>query len=186
MQPKRESSAFKTNIGAILYYFQTELLDTNNDNKVEEEEEEELVSNAPAPDSNQLVRRGALLPPKMDDPMDPVIDPGGPNAIPPPTGSPSTSGNISGMGGNSDVDNEYANMEAKDNFDPSLSGCGGNALGVLNRGLNGGYPPRRSSVVVIPPMQVCPGDLLVYSKVLTHRGNLGKISHCKLFSQALN
>ena len=31
--------------------------------------------------------------------------------------------------------------------------------------------PRRSSVVVIPPMQVCPGDLLVYSKALTHRGN---------------
>ena len=31
--------------------------------------------------------------------------------------------------------------------------------------------PRRSSVVVIPPMQVCPGDLLVYSKALTQRGN---------------
>ena len=30
-------------------------------------------------------------------------------------------------------------------------------------------PIRRSSVVVIPPMQVCPGDLLVYSKALTHR-----------------
>lgn len=40
-------------------------------------------------------------------------------------------------------------------------------------------PPRRSSVVVIPPMQVCPGDLLVYSKALTHRGNLQgmQISH---------
>ncbi|KAL1435811.1 hypothetical protein MTO96_010589 [Rhipicephalus appendiculatus] len=31
---------------------------------------------------------------------------------------------------------------------------------------------RRSSIVVIPPMQICPGDLLVYSKVLTHRNNL--------------
>ncbi|KAK4324908.1 hypothetical protein Pmani_004494 [Petrolisthes manimaculis] len=31
---------------------------------------------------------------------------------------------------------------------------------------------RRSSIVVIPPMQVCPGDLLVYSKVLTQRTNL--------------
>ena len=27
-------------------------------------------------------------------------------------------------------------------------------------------------MVVIPPMQVCPGDLLVYSKALTHRGNI--------------
>jgi hypothetical protein len=26
--------------------------------------------------------------------------------------------------------------------------------------------------VVIPPMQICPGDLLVYSKVLTHRNNV--------------
>ena len=31
---------------------------------------------------------------------------------------------------------------------------------------------RRSSVVVIPPMQICPGDLLVYSKVLTQRANM--------------
>lgn len=31
---------------------------------------------------------------------------------------------------------------------------------------------RRSSIVVIPPMQICPGDLLVYSKVLTQRNNL--------------
>ncbi|XP_064473080.1 uncharacterized protein LOC135387849 [Ornithodoros turicata] len=31
---------------------------------------------------------------------------------------------------------------------------------------------RRSSIVVIPPMQICPGDLLVYSKVLTHRNTL--------------
>lgn len=34
---------------------------------------------------------------------------------------------------------------------------------------------RRSSVVVIPPMQVCPGDLLVYSKALTHGGNISGI-----------
>ena len=32
---------------------------------------------------------------------------------------------------------------------------------------------RRSSVVVIPPIQVCPGDLLVYSKASTHGGNIG-------------
>ncbi|XP_046406302.1 uncharacterized protein LOC124171204 [Ischnura elegans] len=31
---------------------------------------------------------------------------------------------------------------------------------------------RRSSIVVIPPMQICPGDLLVYSKVLTQRNDL--------------
>ncbi|CAM1332573.1 PLEKHG7 (predicted) [Pycnogonum litorale] len=31
---------------------------------------------------------------------------------------------------------------------------------------------RRSSIVVIPPMQICPGDLLVYSKVLSQRNNL--------------
>lgn len=31
---------------------------------------------------------------------------------------------------------------------------------------------RRNSIVVIPPMQICPGDLLVYSKVLTQRNNL--------------
>ena len=53
-----------------------------------------------------------------------------------------------------------------------------------NAGVNGPNnmkfpPPRRSSVVVIPPMQVCPGDLLVYSKALTHRGNLqGRGKYC--------
>ena len=31
---------------------------------------------------------------------------------------------------------------------------------------------RRSSVAVIPPMQICPGDLLVYSKVLSQRSNM--------------
>lgn len=31
---------------------------------------------------------------------------------------------------------------------------------------------RRSSVVVIPPMQICPGDLLVYSKVLSQRSTM--------------
>ena len=40
--------------------------------------------------------------------------------------------------------------------------------------------PRRSSVVVIPPMQVCPGDLLVYSKALTHRGNFPGTLCCRL------
>lgn len=28
---------------------------------------------------------------------------------------------------------------------------------------------RRSSIVVIPPMQICPGDLLVYSKVINSK-----------------
>ncbi|XP_043216484.1 pleckstrin homology domain-containing family G member 5-like isoform X2 [Amphibalanus amphitrite] len=37
---------------------------------------------------------------------------------------------------------------------------------------NGTARNRRSSMVVIPPMQICPGDLLVYSKVLTQRSNL--------------
>jgi hypothetical protein len=31
---------------------------------------------------------------------------------------------------------------------------------------------RRSSIVVIPPMQICPGDLLVYSQVLNNKSNL--------------
>ncbi|GFS45430.1 hypothetical protein NPIL_539352 [Nephila pilipes] len=31
---------------------------------------------------------------------------------------------------------------------------------------------RRNSIVVIPPMQICPGDLLVYSKVLSQRNTL--------------
>ncbi|XP_035716277.1 uncharacterized protein LOC110860427 [Folsomia candida] len=31
---------------------------------------------------------------------------------------------------------------------------------------------RRSSIVVIPPMQICPGDLLVYGKVLSQRKSL--------------
>ena len=31
---------------------------------------------------------------------------------------------------------------------------------------------RRSSIVVIPPMQICPGDLLVYSQVLNNKNNL--------------
>ena len=46
--------------------------------------------------------------------------------------------------------------------------------------LSGQHPrqfPRRSSVVVIPPMQVCPGDLLVYSKALTQRGNFPGTNH---------
>jgi hypothetical protein len=38
---------------------------------------------------------------------------------------------------------------------------------------------RRSSIVVIPPMQICPGDLLVYSKVLTHRNNLLGKCNCE-------
>ncbi|ODN04132.1 hypothetical protein Ocin01_02541 [Orchesella cincta] len=31
---------------------------------------------------------------------------------------------------------------------------------------------RRSSIVVIPPMQICPGDLLVYGKCLSQRKSL--------------
>ncbi|KAI2800404.1 prolactin receptor [Blomia tropicalis] len=44
----------------------------------------------------------------------------------------------------------------------SSSGSGSNHLGVGVTSTRGNR--RRSSVVVIPPMQICPGDLLVYSK----------------------
>ena len=29
-----------------------------------------------------------------------------------------------------------------------------------------------ASIVVIPPMQICPGDLLIYSRVLTHKSSI--------------
>lgn len=62
------------------------------------------------------------------------------------------------------------------------SGSGGsstsNYLGVNHGSRN----RRRSSVVVIPPMQICPGDLLVYSKVLSQRSNMiGKCSKIKIY-----
>ena len=68
-------------------------------------------------------------------------------------------------------------MEATDDNTDELSqenlemSCNGD--GLIGQGSPNAraFPPRRSSVVVIPPMQVCPGDLLVYSKALTHRGN---------------
>lgn len=52
----------------------------------------------------------------------------------------------------------------------SSSGSGSNHLGVGVTSTRGNR--RRSSVVVIPPMQICPGDLLVYSKVLSQRSNM--------------
>ncbi len=117
-----------------------------NHSKVEEEEE---VSNDNGPDSTQLVRRGALVPPKMDDPMEPVTDPGG----------PSGSGiEPSGQGQGVDAGEDYAH-EGMDEFDSSggllgPSGAAGSLVGGHDRLGTSGFPPRRSSVVVIPPMQV--------------------------------
>ena len=59
-----------------------------------------------------------------------------------------------------------------------------NATGA--RGAGRPVPLRRSSVVVIPPMQVCPGDLLVYSKALTHGGNFTGISTQHTVQQYIN
>lgn len=41
---------------------------------------------------------------------------------------------------------------------------------------------RRSSIVVIPPMQICPGDLLVYGKCLSQRKSLLGTSFTLTFS----
>jgi hypothetical protein len=48
---------------------------------------------------------------------------------------------------------------------------GGGSCGSGSSG-NSRTQQRRSSFVVIPPMQICPGDLLVYSKVLTQRNSV--------------
>ena len=103
--------------------------------KPKEEPEE---TNAKGPDSTQLVRRGALVPPKIEDENEDEPDP-----------------------------NDLNCEEISENPDshstvPLPIGPGSSQSRNF---------PRRSSVVVIPPMQVCPGDLLVYSKALTHRGN---------------
>ena len=100
------------------------------------------------PDTTQLVRRGALVPPKIDDPMEPDDD-------------------------DEDLQDEALD-EAGYELDSVQSAESASAAGVNISELSGQQSrqfPRRSSVVVIPPMQVCPGDLLVYSKALTHRGN---------------
>lgn len=52
------------------------------------------------------------------------------------------------------------------------SGSGGSATSNYLGVNHGSRNRRRSSVVVIPPMQICPGDLLVYSKVLSQRSNM--------------
>ena len=44
------------------------------------------------------------------------------------------------------------------------SSCSSYSLGSRQDDLN-------SSVAVIPPMQICPGDLLVYSRVLAHKAS---------------
>ena len=49
--------------------------------------------------------------------------------------------------------------------------CLGGSCGSGSSG-NSRTQQRRSSFVVIPPMQICPGDLLVYSKVLTQRNSV--------------
>ena len=93
-----------------------------------------------------MARRGALVPPKIDDPMEPADDPLDSEDI---LGGPGVEGGHC--------------CEATSNGDYVI-----NTSSPTSRT----FPaPRRSSVVVIPPMQVCPGDLLVYSKALTHRGN---------------
>ena len=115
------------------------------------ETENDTETRPTGPDSTQLTRRGALVPPKIDDPMDAVDDPDGPEDLGPEGhhGAEITNGDC------------VAEMSPTSRTFPA---------------------PRRSSVVVIPPMQVCPGDLLVYSKALTHRGNFpGKISYIYLF-----
>ena len=115
---------------------QTEtLLDPNQKSKESNEENDTETANTKGPDSTQLARRGALVPPKIDDPMEATDD--------------------------------NADELSQDDLEVA---CNGDGL-IGGQGSPRSYPPRRSSVVVIPPMQVCPGDLLVYSKALTHRGN---------------
>jgi len=62
------------------------------------------------------------------------------------------------------------------NFSENDTGCCGGTSGSIGSGSSsngsGSRNHRRSSFVVIPPMQICPGDLLVYSKVLTQRNNI--------------
>ena len=109
------------------------------------------------PDTTQLVRRGALVPPKIDDPMEPDDD-------------------------DEDLQDEALD-EAGYELDSVQSAESASAAGVNISELSGQQSrqfPRRSSVVVIPPMQVCPGDLLVYSKALTHRGNFPGTVCCRL------
>ena len=128
------------------------LLEAPNSHKIEECEDD-TTGTASGPDSTQLLRRGALVPPKIvDDPSEPVTDPGGAFVR---------------------CDSQELLLGAEENNDSagaSLSGFSGGS------GSNRSTFPRRSSVVVIPPMQVCPGDLLVYSKALTHRGNIAGMS----------
>ena len=122
------------------------LLEAPNSHKIQECEDD-ATGTASGPDSTQLLRRGALVPPKIvDDPSEPVTDPGGAFVR---------------------CDSQEL-LLGEENNDSSLGALSGGILGSANRSTF----PRRSSVVVIPPMQVCPGDLLVYSKALTHRGNI--------------
>lgn len=106
------------------------------------EEQEESLTPGPGPDSTQLVRRGALVPPKIDDPL------------------------------NGEDEDEHSNAGSKCDISGEEQDqcCSGDSL-IASTNTGQRHFPRRSSVVVIPPMQVCPGDLLVYSKALTHRGN---------------
>ena len=124
-------------------------LSSENQNKSKQSDDlSEELNHTQGPDSTQLVRRGALVPPKIDDPMEP------------------------------DDDDDDGDDEALDEagYEPDLihSVADSSAAAANISQLSGHQArqfPRRSSVVVIPPMQVCPGDLLVYSKALTQRGN---------------
>ena len=127
------------------------LLEAPNSHKIEECEDD-TTGTASGPDSTQLLRRGALVPPKIvDDPSEPVTDPGGAFVR---------------------CDSQELLLGEENND----SSSGGGALSGFSGSANRSTFPRRSSVVVIPPMQVCPGDLLVYSKALTHRGNIAGMS----------
>ena len=124
-------------------------LSSENQNKSKQQQPDlsEELSHTQGPDTTQLVRRGALVPPKIDDPMDPDDD---------------------------DDDGEDEAVD-EDGYEPDPIHSVAETSAAANISQLSGHQarqfPRRSSVVVIPPMQVCPGDLLVYSKALTQRGN---------------
>eukprot|EP00095_Tigriopus_kingsejongensis_P001614 maker-scaffold289_size220122-snap-gene-0.15 protein:Tk01614 transcript:maker-scaffold289_size220122-snap-gene-0.15-mRNA-1 annotation:"rho rac guanine nucleotide exchange" len=151
---------------------------------MEEDEDSGPHPEHSTPDCSQLVRRGALVPPKMD----PDDEPGGSTSNDEDYGgvqlqsscsSSLLGGSLSGHGGisssnvqdRSSVGSGFGSSSSKLSV-PRAQLTDGDYTHKSGGGTGGRtFPPRRSSVVVIPPMQVCPGDLLVYSKALTHRGN---------------
>ncbi|XP_059351050.1 uncharacterized protein LOC130695239 isoform X2 [Daphnia carinata] len=100
----------------------------------------------PEPPASVLTRRRALVPPKI-----------------PPYNMDSSEDT------EQSVDKETSTSCAEND-----GNCGGSAGGGScgSGGSGNSRAQRRSSIVVIPPMQICPGDLLVYSKVLTQRNSV--------------